>query len=634
MIKNKTSKVIFVMGVSGAGKTSIGQLLAKNLHVDFIDADDHHPTSNIEKMSAGIPLTDEDRLPWLDNLHQIAKNHLNIGGVITCSALKEKYRDRLSRSIQDEIVWIYLKGSYDLIYKRMQNRNHHFMDAAMLKSQFETLEEPKDAIEIDIVDAPEIIVEKIINEIMMKAEIGVIGMGVMGKSLSRNLARNDFKVALYNRHVVGKEENIAIDFKQAYPELNQAQAFDDLQKFIQALERPRKVIVMVNAGAAIDAVLKSLLENLEAGDIVIDAGNSHYKETNRRIQLLQDNGLYFIGTGVSGGEKGALEGPSIMPSGDKLAYQKIQKYLENIAAKDDNGRPCCTYVGEQGSGHFVKMIHNGIEYAEMQLLAECNSILKHQGLSNEAIADIFEDWMKDLGSYLLGITVDILRKKDGDVYLLDRIMDKAANKGTGKWATSCIAESGVAATMIPAALFARYLSFFKEQRQMAAAHFSIQNKSSEERKVAKEELKNAYQFSRIINHHQGFSLIKSVSDQNEWKVNLSEIARIWTEGCIIKSDFMKSLANTSKDENPILFSEPWSSILKKSHKDIQNVVIKNVTNQLHVPCLMEALNYFHGIKIADGSANLIQAQRDYFGAHTYQLKGDESGKKYHTKWSD
>lgn len=465
----------------------------------------------------------------------------------------------------------------------------------------------------------------------MKAEIGIIGMGVMGKSLSRNLARNGFNIACYNRHIEGKEENVAKDFKNNFPELNQALAFDDLQPFIQSLETPRKILLMVNAGTAVDAVLDSLLKELSNGDIVIDAGNSHYKETNRRIDLLQKHGLHFIGTGVSGGEKGALEGPSIMPSGDKKAYERIQKYLENIAAKDSDGKPCCAYVGKQGSGHFVKMIHNGIEYAEMQLLAECYSILKQQGLSNETMADILEDWMKDLGSYLLKITIDILRKKENDIYLLDKILDKAANKGTGKWATSTIADVGATATMIPTALFARYLSFFKEQRLKAATYFSLENKSNN---ITTDELKNAYQFGRIINHHQGFSLIQRVANQNNWEVNLSEIARIWTEGCIIKSDLMKSFVNTLRDDNDILFSEPWCSIIKKNHADIQSVVTKSINHQLHIPCLLEALNYFYGLKTANGSANLIQAQRDYFGAHTYQIKDDNSGKNYHTQWNN
>lgn len=463
----------------------------------------------------------------------------------------------------------------------------------------------------------------------MKAEIGVLGMGVMGRSLSRNLARNGFVVSIYNRHVDGVEENVARDFKAAHPELAEAMAYDDISAFVQSLAIPRKILLMVNAGPAVDAVMEDLSAHLGENDILIDAGNSHYQDTISRIKTMKERNLHFIGSGVSGGEKGALIGPSIMPSGDYQAYQQVSRYLEAIAAKDSNNQPCCAYIGEQGSGHFVKMIHNGIEYAEMQLLAECYSILKTQKESNESIANIFEQWMEDQGSYLLQISVDILRKKEGEAYLLDLILDKAANKGTGKWATSTIADSGEPATMIPAALFARYLSFFKDQRTKAEALFSS---PKEYLSISSDKLKEAYQFARIINHHQGFSLIGSVSDRNAWQVNLSEVARIWTAGCIIKSDLMKDISVTLNQADNLLFNEPWRSQLDATHSATQQVVIKCMENQLPIPCLTAALNYFHGIKIGDGSANLIQAQRDYFGAHTYKKKNDPSERSYHTVW--
>ena len=624
-----SQKVFIVMGVSGSGKSSVGRLLANELSVPFIDADDHHPTSNIEKMSKGIPLNDNDREPWLDRLHEIALNHLDSGCVIACSALKKSYRRRLDQSITSNISWVYLKGSYNLIFNRMKNRKDHFMDAEMLKSQFETLEEPKNAIEMDIADSPEVIIQKIKLQLKVKAEISVIGLGVMGKSLSRNLAQNGFKVSLYNRHVDGKEENVAVDFKRNFSELEQALPFDDLNAFVQSIETPRKIILMVNAGFAVDAVLSDLSNILDEGDIVIDGGNSHFEETNRRIDSMKEKGLVFIGAGVSGGEKGALTGPSIMPSGDQEAYLKVQKYLETIAAKDADQKPCCTYVGRQGSGHFVKMIHNGIEYVEMQLLAECYSILKNQGLSNDKMADVFESWKKDLGSYLLDITVDILRKKEGGKYILDQILDKAANKGTGKWAANSITNSGEPATMIPAALFARYLSFFKDKREQAANVFST---ISTRNNVSIIQLKEAYQFSRIINHHQGFSIIARVSDQHNWNVDLSEIARIWTEGCIIKSDFMKELVEHLKKDSSILLNDTLKPIIKKTHAALQSVTIECIKSELHIPCLLEAANFFHGIRTAHSSANLIQAQRDYFGAHTYQKIDDPLGNNYHTKW--
>ncbi|MEZ4687017.1 MAG: NADP-dependent phosphogluconate dehydrogenase [Bacteroidia bacterium] len=623
-------KIIFIIGVSGSGKTTVGRMLATALSVPFIDADDHHPATNVEKMSRGIPLNDADREPWLDALHRIAQEHIGSGCVIACSALKEDYRKRLAHSIGEHVQWVYLKGSYDQIFERMQKRKGHFMESAMLKSQFDALEEPKHAIRVDIIDSPERIVQHIQLQLSMKTDFGVIGLGVMGKSLSRNLARNGFRLSLYNRHVDGIEEHVATDFKRSYPELEQALPFDDMKGFVTSLEAPRKMILMVNAGPAVDAVIGALSEHLEPGDIIIDGGNSHYKETQRRMADLKEKGIHFIGAGISGGEAGALNGPSIMPSGDSEAYAQVQPYLEAIAAKDDKGKPCCARVGGQGSGHFVKMIHNGIEYVEMQLLAECYAILKSQGQSNEAIATVFESWKNDLGSYLLEISIAILRKKEGGDYVLDHILDKAGNKGTGKWSTTSIADSGEAATMIPAALFARYLSFFKEKREEASRLFSSQKANI---KLSALQLKEAYQFGRIINHHQGFSIIARVSEQHNWQVNLSDVARIWTEGCIIKSDLMKELARSLKADTAILFHEPFSDIIKKTHASAQAVAMACIQNEIHIPCLLEAANFFHGIKTAQSPANLIQAQRDYFGAHTYQRVDDPSGNSHHSHWN-
>ena len=462
----------------------------------------------------------------------------------------------------------------------------------------------------------------------MKAEIGLIGLGVMGKSLSRNLAQKGFKVALFNRHVEGKEENVAVDFQIAHPELNSAFPFDNLRKFVQSLETPRKIILMVNAGQ-VDFVLNDLKPVLEAGDIVIDGGNSHFEDTKERIDRLNEYGQVFIGAGISGGEEGALKGPSIMPSGQKSAYKKVQKYLEAIAAKDSHGGACCTYIGSQGSGHFVKMIHNGIEYVEMQLLAECYTILKKKGEHNDAIANIFESWRTDIDSYLLSITIDILRKKEGDDYLLDKILDKAGNKGTGNWATVSIASSGQPATLIPSALFARYLSFYKEDRVASSGVFPMAAYSG---RVTAVQLKESYQFSRIINHQQGLSLIQQVSDKNGWNVNLSEIARIWTEGCIIKSDFMKELVLLLKTETNLLSNSKIAETVRAFHAPAKAVASNCLENEVHAPCLTEAVNYYHGIKTANSSANMIQAQRDYFGAHTYQRTDDPTEKFHHTEW--
>ena len=453
----------------------------------------------------------------------------------------------------------------------------------------------------------------------------------MGKSLSRNLARNGFNIAVYNRHVAHQEENIARDFVQTYPEMREAQAFDDLESFVQSLECPRKIIVMVNAGPAVDDVLGQLSTLLEVGDIVIDGGNSHFQKTTQRMHQFHSKGIHLLGMGVSGGERGALEGPSIMPSGDREAYAKVAPYLSAIAAKDSHGDPCYTYVGEEGSGHFVKMIHNGIEYVEMQLLAECYFIMKSQAMSNEEIAAVLASWTTDANSYLLQITIAILRKKEGNNPLLDYILDKAGNKGTGKWASIAIMDTGQSATMIPTALLARHLSFFKTHRQKAASVFAT---DIEPTAIDPEQLHDAYCFARMINHHQGFDVIHNMAQQENWQINRSEIARIWTEGCIITSDLMKALVEPLKTNTPILYQHPWTDQLRDRFGALQQVILSCVKNQLHVPCLLEAYNYFNGLKTAESSANMIQAQRDYFGAHTYQRKDDPSGKNYHTNWEE
>ena len=628
MTVESTKQIVFIMGVSGSGKTTVGRRLADELSVRFIDGDDYHPPSNIEKMSHGIPLNDADRQPWLSKLNELAKSQMSSGCVIACSALKEIYRVQLIESIDTHLIWVYLKGDYDQVFERMKGRKDHFMDTEMLRSQFEILEEPSNAIEVDINNTIEVIVQKIKLH-SMNTEIGVIGLGVMGKSLCRNLARNGFNISMYNRRVDGVEVDIAKNCKSTYQELEHALPFDDLGAFVQSLETPRKIILMVNAGPTVDAVLEDLSDWLEEGDILIDGGNSYYEDTRRRIVAMKEQGLVFVGTGISGGEEGALKGPSIMPSGEKEAYSRIQKYLESIAARDEDGNPCCTYVGNQGSGHFVKMIHNGIEYAEMQLLAECYAILRRQGMSNDEIATTLEAWMEDLGSYLLEITIDILRKKEGEDYLLDKILDKAGNKGTGSWATAMIAGSGEPATMIPAALFARYLSFFKEKRGEVSQIFNSPPKGDA---VSAVELKSAYEFSRIINHHQGFSIIAQASQQNGWDIDLSEIARIWTAGCIIKSDFMKDLVDYLKVSDSILLNDKLIQLIKQNHASIQTVVAKCIGREIHIPCFMDAVNFFHGIKTVDSPANLIQAQRDYFGAHTYQRVDDPTGNRYHSEW--
>ena len=626
------NKVIFVMGVSGCGKSTIGNMLADDLKIPFFDGDDYHPKGNIKKMSSGNALNDDDRYGWLLSLNELAKEQIkNNSCVIVCSALKQKYRALLCQGIEEYTKWVYLSGSFETIYNRMNSRKDHFMPSELLQSQFDTLEIPKNAITVDIEQLSEEIIKNIKKELMDKSEFGLLGLGVMGKSLCRNLANNGFNISIFNRHVDGVEENVASDFKNEFSELSSAQPFDDLKEFVESIQQPRKIMLMVNAGKTVDIVINDLLPHLSEGDIIIDGGNSNYNKTKERFGYLKAKGIHFIGTGVSGGEEGALKGPSIMPSGDLNAYKKVQPFLEAIAAKDKNNLPCCTFIGPEGSGHFVKMVHNGIEYAEMQLLTEVFGILSAIGKNPDEIAAILDGWKTTANSYLLEITIDILRKKEGNDWLVHKILDKAGNKGTGNWATIATAQLGVPTTMIATALFARYISFYKDDR--VEANKTFRDKLELSIDISLDDLLNTYQFARIINHHQGFNMIHQAIESYNWNLNLSEIARIWTAGCIIKSDLMIELVEVLKSSTSILKHVKIIDKIKSLKPSANKVIAECILNEVPIPCLSDAINFFNSYTTADSSANLIQAQRDYFGAHTYQRIDDSLGKFHHTNWN-
>jgi 6-phosphogluconate dehydrogenase len=621
--------IIFIMGVSGSGKTTIGKLLSKQTGFPFFDADDFHSAANIEKMKAGIPLTDENRKEWLQSLNQLAKKQQSTGAVIACSALKEVYRHQLEDGLQ-VVQWIYLKGSYEIIHERLQKRPHHYFSASMLQSQFDILEEPGNAIVFDVNEQPQKIVNAVLKHFSMLSDFGIIGLGVMGKSLAINIARRGVKLSLYNRFVKGKEEKIAEKTIAANSELINAIGFEDITAFVQSLEMPRKILLMVNAGTAIDAVVEELKPLLANDDIIIDGGNSFYKDTERRINDLKQSNIHFIGAGISGGEEGALKGPSIMPGGNADACAQVQTIFETIAAKDANAKPCCAYVSEGGSGHFVKMVHNAIEYAEMQLLSEVYDLMRNiLQLNPDAIAAILQQWKQtELNSYLLEITIDILQTKENSDWLLDKILDVGSSKGTGSWAVSTAAELGVPAGMMTSALYARYLSAQKETRKKAANLFSSSKASLS---ISTEQLQQAYALARIINHVQGFELIKAAAKAYEWKMNLGELARIWTNGCIIRSALMEQLVHVLNEDELLLHPFLIQSI-QQNKNALQQVVSTSLQNGFAIPALSEALNYINAMGTANSAMNLIQAQRDYFGAHTYQRIDDASGKAYHTEW--
>lgn len=620
------------MGVSGSGKSTIGKLLSQELNIPFFDGDDFHPKENIEKMSSGQPLHDKDRQSWLKVLNCLAIKELKKSNcIIVCSALKQKYREILSQNIETQTKWIYLSGSFDLISKRLNNRKNHFMPLDLLKSQFDILEEPKGALQVDISLSTNEIIKTIKRDQTETSEFGIFGLGVMGKSLCRNLAKRGFKISMYNRHLDDSEVEVAKNFKTQFSELSEAKAFDDITAFVNSLQQPRLILLMVNSGNTVDRVIKNVLPHLSENDILIDGGNSNYKKTKERFDYLKSKNIHFIGAGVSGGEKGALNGPSIMPSGDKVAYAMVQPYLEAISAKDKNDLPCCTYIGSEGSGHFIKMVHNGIEYVEMQLLAEVTTILEALGQNPDVIADTLGGWKNTASSYLLDITAVLLRKKDDDGdWLVKKILDKAGNKGTGNWTTIASAELGVPSTLVATALSSRFISFYKDERLQLDKLFDKTETS--ELNLTSMEIFEAYQFARIINHYQGFKLINEASNTYKWNLNLSEIARIWTNGCIIKSTLMQDLVETLKHDANILTNTKLIDCVNQYKSAAKKVVLQSLLSDIATPALSEAVQFLNGITIAYSSANIIQAQRDFFGAHTYKRLDDESGKSYHTIW--
>lgn len=629
----KAKSIFFICGVSGCGKSSVGQALASELQIDFADGDDFHPEANVTKMSTGQPLNDDDRKGWLEAINRHVADHPG-DIVVACSALKEIYRQAMSEGISDQIHWIFLDGDFDLIHSRMKARADHWMPAALLQSQFDILSIPDYAMIYDIRQCVDNIVHKIKDHtirITMKKQLGLIGLGVMGKSLSRNFADKGVSLSLYNRYLAGSEEQVAERFIAQHAELSGAEPHEDLVEFVQSLAVPRTVFLMISAGAAVDSTIDALIPLLDKGDLIIDGGNSHYKLTQERNDKLAEHGMYFIGTGVSGGEEGALKGPSIMPGGEPQAYDICKAALESIAAKDVEGNACCGHIGRGGAGHFVKMVHNGIEYAEMQFLAEIYGLLRFgAGYDTDFIANLFEQWSgTDLSSYLLEITTEVIRKKEGDQYLVDIILDKAGNKGTGSWTTIAACELGVPINTITAALFARYQSAFKSDRTTAQ---SIYGDLSSKVDVDLTELADAYRIARMINHHQGLQLIETASNTYDWNIDMPEVARIWTNGCIIRSSLMEELKVDLATEPIMLNSPKIVSQIKSAIPSLRVLCGQAIISGQAIPCLSSALTYIETYRNEQSTANIIQGQRDYFGAHTYLRKDDPDGPSHHTTW--
>jgi len=377
-------------------------------------------------------------------------------------------------------------------------------------------------------------------------------------------------------------------------------------------------------------VIALLIPHLSKGDILIDGGNSHFSDTSKRIDYLKSKGVFFVGTGISGGEEGARNGPSIMPGGSKEGYAQIAGVLESISAKDKSNEPCCGYIGPDGAGHFVKMIHNGMEYAEMQFLAEIYGLLR-SGMTNDEISAVFREWQKgELSSYLLDISAKILKKKEGNKYLLDLVLDQAGNKGTGCWSSIAALEMGQPTTVMTSALFARYLSSFKNDRSTLA--LKIDNLPPHEIPDL-DQLKNAYLFVKWINHQQGFALIKAYSEEKKWQLNLSEIARIWTNGCIIKSALMEKCVHHFKSAEDLFEIDEITDLLRSKESSVRDILFFGLAKRISLNSISTAYDYWITMTTKQSTANMIQAQRDFFGAHTYQRIDKPEGQFFHSNWN-
>ncbi len=468
-----------------------------------------------------------------------------------------------------------------------------------------------------------------------KADIGLIGLAVMGENLVLNMESKGFTVAVFNRTV--EKVDHFISGRGAGKNFIGARSIEEL---CNSLERPRKVMMLVKAGKAVDDFIDLLIPHLEEGDIIIDGGNSHFPDTIRRTKYVESKGLLYIGTGVSGGEEGALLGPSMMPGGSPAAWPAVKDIFQAVAAKVEGDVPCCDWVGEDGAGHFVKMVHNGIEYGDMQIINEAYQVMKDLlGMTADEMHEVFKEWNKgDLDSYLIEITRDILAFKDEDGEpLVEKILDTAGQKGTGKWTAVSALDLGIPLTLIGESVFARCLSAQKDMRVLASKSISGPAPTfNGDRKQMIADLKDALFGAKIISYAQGYNLMMEAAKEYNWNLNYGGIALMWRGGCIIRSVFLgdikKAFDNNPKLDN-LLLDPYFKNIVEKAQAGWRRVCAAALTNGIPVPALTSALCYFDGLRTERLPANLLQAQRDYFGAHTYERIDKPRGEFFHTNWT-
>jgi 6-phosphogluconate dehydrogenase len=468
-----------------------------------------------------------------------------------------------------------------------------------------------------------------------KAEIGVVGLAVMGENLILNMESKGFQVACFNR-TISKVDN----FINGRAKGRNVAGYHNLEEFCHDLKRPRKVMLMVKAGAAVDAFIDQVIPFLEEGDIIIDGGNSHFPDTIRRTKYVEAKGLLYIGTGVSGGEEGALLGPSIMPGGSIAAWSHVKPIFQKISAHTDDGDPCCEWIGENGAGHFVKMVHNGIEYGDMQLICETYQMMKYGlKMSNEEMEVVFTRWNEGkLNSYLIEITRDILgyRDENGEA-TLDLILDAAGQKGTGKWTAIAALDEGMPLTLIGEAVFARCLSAIKEERVKASKVLTGTDiKFTGDKTAIIADLKEALYASKIVSYAQGYQLMRAAAESYRWNLNYGGIALMWRGGCIIRSVFLGKIKEAF-DADPnlvnLLLNPFFMAAVTNAQTAWRRIVVRAVELGIPMPAVSSALAYYDGFRSARLPANLLQAQRDYFGAHTYERVDKERGEFFHTNWT-
>ncbi|MBN2554941.1 MAG: decarboxylating NADP(+)-dependent phosphogluconate dehydrogenase [Anaerolineales bacterium] len=470
---------------------------------------------------------------------------------------------------------------------------------------------------------------------MKSADIGLIGLGVMGRNLVLNMSDHDFRVAVYNRTAADVD-----DFLENEASSGDITGAYTLEELVSSLQSPRMIMLMIKAGSPVDATIEALIPLLERGDIIIDGGNSHFEDTARRVALLKEHQLHYIGAGVSGGEIGARFGPSIMPGGDEAAWPHVQPILQAIAARVPDGSPCCEWLGPEGAGHFVKMVHNGIEYGDMQLITEAYDLMKRGlGMSNEEIGSVFEEWNTGvLDSYLIEITADILsyRDENGEA-VLDRILDSAGQKGTGRWTAEIALQRGAPLTLIGEAVFARFLSSLKDERIEASRAFDIPLQSYQgKREELVRSIQQALYAAKIVSYAQGYMLMKEISDVRGWNLNFGIIAQLWRAGCIIRAAFLDQIKE-AYDLDPALQNLLLSPYFKRemlgAHAAWRRVVAAGAELGIPLPAMSSGLAFFDGYRSDRLPANLLQAQRDYFGAHTYERIDQPRGTFFHTDWT-